>query len=53
MRSVDAYFVYVAEAHTIDGWQMDSNEEEGIRVRQQTELSERISAAEAAAAVSV
>ena len=28
---------------------MDSNEEEGIRVRQQTELSERISAAEAAA----
>ena len=28
---------------------MDSNEEEGIRVRQQTELAERIAAADAAA----
>jgi hypothetical protein len=39
----------VAEAHPVDEWQMESNEEEGIRVLQQTELEERIAAAEAAA----
>jgi len=47
---VDFFFVYVAEAHAVDEWQLDSNEEEGIRVLQQTSLEERIEAARAAAA---
>jgi hypothetical protein len=41
--------VYVAEAHTVDGWQLPANEAEGIRVRQQTALDERIAAARDAA----
>jgi len=40
----------VAEAHAVDEWQLESNEEEGIRVLQQTSLEERIEAARAAAA---
>jgi hypothetical protein len=40
----------VAEAHAVDEWQMESNEEEGIRVLQQTSLADRIEAARAAAA---
>jgi hypothetical protein len=39
------YFVYVAEAHPVDEWQMESNEAEGIRVRQQVSLDERREAA--------
>ena len=38
---VDFFVVYIAEAHTIDGWQTDSNDAEGIRVRQPTALEER------------
>ena len=40
----------MAEAHAVDEWQMESNEEEGILVVQQTSLEERIDAARAAAA---
>lgn len=40
----------MAEAHAVDEWQLESNEEEGIRVLQQTSLEERIEAARAAAA---
>jgi hypothetical protein len=50
LESADVYFVYVAEAHAVDEWQMSSNEEEGIRVTQQTRLDERIPAARDAAA---
>jgi len=37
----DFYVVYIAEAHPVDGWQMDSNEAEGIRVPQPTTFAER------------
>jgi type I thyroxine 5'-deiodinase len=37
--------VYIAEAHAADGWQVPSNETEGIRVRQHTALEERRAAA--------
>ena len=40
----------MAEAHAVDEWQLESNEEVGIRVLQQTSLEERIDAARAAAA---
>ncbi len=43
------FFVYVAEAHPVDEWHLDSNEDEGIRVTQQTSLEERIAAARGAA----
>jgi hypothetical protein len=36
------YFVYIAEAHAVNEWQTDSNEEAGIRVAQHTTLDERI-----------
>lgn len=39
------YIVYIAEAHTIDGWQMESNEKEGIRIAQPTVFPERMAAA--------
>jgi hypothetical protein len=39
----------VAEAHAVDEWQLESNEQEEIRVLQQTSLEERIGAARAAA----
>ena len=37
--------IYIAEAHTIDGWQTDSNEAEGIRITQPQSLEERIAVA--------
>ncbi len=40
-EQLDFFVVYIAEAHTIDGWQTESNEAEGIRVRQPTTLAER------------
>jgi hypothetical protein len=46
---VDVYFVYVAEAHPVDEWQMETNEAEGIRVLQQASLEERRAAARDAA----
>ena len=41
----DVYVVYIAEAHTVDGWQTDSNEQEGIRLRRHTSFAERLDAA--------
>jgi hypothetical protein len=38
--------VYIAEAHTIDGWQTLSNEQEGIRISQATTFEERLAAAQ-------
>jgi hypothetical protein len=43
-------FVYVAEAHPVDEWQMEANEEEGVLVRQHTTLAERLAAAREGAA---
>ena len=37
--------IYIAEAHTVDGWQTASNESEGIRITQPRALSERIATA--------
>ena len=37
--------VYIAEAHPVDGWQTDSNEEAGIRIKQAESLLERCEAA--------
>ncbi len=37
--------VYIAEAHSVDGWQTDSNEAEGIRITQHQEFKERWDAA--------
>jgi hypothetical protein len=42
----DFYIVYIAEAHTVDGWQTDSNEQAGIRISQHTTFEERLAAAE-------
>jgi Iodothyronine deiodinase len=38
-------FIYIAEAHSVDGWQMPSNEEEGVLLLQHTTLDERFAAA--------
>ena len=42
--------MYIAEAHAVDEWQTDSNEEAGIQVRQHVTLEERIAEARAGAA---
>ena len=39
------YVVYIAEAHPVDGWQMASNEAEGIRILQAVSFAERLAAA--------
>lgn len=39
------FLVYICEAHSVDGWQTDSNEAEGIRINQHTTLDERRDAA--------
>jgi hypothetical protein len=39
------HLVYIAEAHSVDGWQTDSNEAAGIRINQHTEFGERWEAA--------
>ncbi len=41
----DFRLVYIAEAHSVDGWQTTSNEEEGIRIRQHTSHEDRVAAA--------
>jgi hypothetical protein len=46
----DFFVVYIAEAHTVDGWQMDSNEAAGIRIRQHETMEERLSCARLCAA---
>ena len=38
--------VYIAAAHSVDGWQTDSNEAAGIRIAQHTAFSERWEAAQ-------
>ena len=40
-------FVYIAEAHTTDGWQLDANLDEEVLIAQHTSLAERFSAARA------
>ena len=40
------FIVYIAEAHAVDEWQTESNEEEGIKLIQHTTLNERMKAAE-------
>jgi hypothetical protein len=40
-------FVYIAEAHALDEWQMESNLEEGVLLRQHVTLDERFAAARA------
>jgi Iodothyronine deiodinase len=37
--------VYIAEAHTTDGWQMQSNLDEGVLVANHRTLEERVAAA--------
>ncbi len=39
------FIVYIAEAHSVDGWQTDSNEAAGIRIAQHTAFGERWEAA--------
>lgn len=38
-------FVYIAEAHAIDEWQLRTNEDEGVLLHQHTTLEERFAAA--------
>jgi hypothetical protein len=38
-------FVYIAEAHAVDEWQMQSNVDEGVLLRQHVTLDERFAAA--------
>ena len=40
-------FVYIAEAHALDEWQMQSNLDEDVLVRQHVTLDERFAAARA------
>jgi Iodothyronine deiodinase len=40
-------FVYIQEAHPADGWQMESNETEGVIVNRPREWKERRSVAQA------
>ena len=39
------YIVYIAEAHAVDEWQLQSNESEGIEVEQHTTFAARVTAA--------
>lgn len=48
-EKASTYFVYIAEAHAVDEWQTESNEEAGIRVRQHVTLEERVAEARAGA----
>jgi type I thyroxine 5'-deiodinase len=43
-------FVYIAEAHSTDGWQLESNVDEDVLIAQHTSLDERFSAARAGVA---
>ncbi len=40
-------FVYVAEAHATDGWQMQANLDEGVLIAQHRTLEDRLAAARA------
>ena len=39
------YIVYIAEAHAVDEWQLSSNEQAGIRLKQHSQFDERLAAA--------
>jgi hypothetical protein len=41
----DFYVVYIAEAHTVDGWQTESNDLADIRILQHRNLNERLACA--------
>jgi type I thyroxine 5'-deiodinase len=43
----DLVFVYIAEAHSTDGWQMESNVDEGILVANHVTIDDRFAAARA------
>jgi Iodothyronine deiodinase len=43
-------FVYIAEAHSTDGWQMQSNLDDDVLIAQHTTLEERFAAARAGVA---
>jgi hypothetical protein len=38
-------FVYIAEAHAVDEWQMQANEDEGVLIHQHATLEDRFAAA--------
>src|SRR5262245_1798995 len=40
-------FVYIAEAHTTDGWQMESNVEEDVLIANHATIEDRFAAARA------
>ena len=40
-------FVYIAEAHATDGWQMDANVEEGVLIASHVTMDDRFAAARA------
>jgi iodothyronine deiodinase-like protein len=40
-------FVYIAEAHTTDGWQMESNIEDGVLIANHVTIEDRFDAARA------
>ena len=42
---VEVVFVYVAEAHATDGWQMESNVEEDVLVANHVTIEDRFAAA--------
>ncbi len=48
-EKASTYFVYIAEAHAVDEWQTESNEQAGIRVLQHTTLEDRVAEARAGA----
>src|ERR1041385_3417013 len=41
----DFFIIYISEAHSVDGRQTESNEDEGIRIPQHTSFEDRIAAA--------
>jgi hypothetical protein len=38
-------FVYIAEAHAVDGWHMQTNEDDGVLLHQHRTLEDRFAAA--------
>lgn len=39
------YIIYIAEAHAVDEWQLNSNEQANIRLKQHRQFAERLAAA--------
>ncbi len=40
------YVIYIAEAHAVDEWQISSNEQAGIRLKQHSKFVQRLAAAQ-------